>query len=81
MVLFRRFLFWLFVRLDVMSYSEFMDYDDALMRFFDTVTRNVEAQLLFNRLVAERLGLSPDSVNMDSVPLVRPLDREDVAFG
>jgi len=41
-----------------MTYSEFRDYDDDMIVFCSSMTRNVEAQLKFNRLVAEKLGLS-----------------------
>ncbi len=40
-----------------MTYSEFRMFEEDLMKFCGTTTRNVEAQLGFNKLVAEKLGL------------------------
>jgi len=68
----------LFFRLDVMTYSEFISYDEMLGGLFDSLKKNVEAQLAFNRVVAERLGLSA-ALGVDVGKDVGLGD--DVAFG
>jgi len=67
----------LFFRLDVMTYSEFISYDEMMGSLFESLRKNVEAQLAFNRLVSERLGLSGvnDDGGSDSGL------GDDVAFG
>ena len=59
-----------------MTFSEFNRYDEDMMTFCQTLTRNVEQQLAFNRLVAEKLHLKAFEVK----PLSKDV-KEDVAFG
>ena len=73
-----RLLDFLFLHLDLMTYSEFCDYDADMARFCESLTKNIEAQLSFNKVVAERLNLT----HAAGEPLRKsPAKTEDVAFG
>jgi len=64
---FSRFRFWVFDRFDIMSYSEFSDFDGALQKFCESIDNFVKLQDKFNKAVSVRLNLG------DKPP---PFDRE-----